>query len=172
MKSLTLAVLMALTATPHLPGQETVLPEHTQISGFSGPYLRLTDIDGELGIILGGRGGLTIGHSFVIGGYGGSRVNDENLSFTEYGGFLEYVFLPMKPVHFSVAFLVGGGYAKNNGQSDLFFSMEPEAWLMFNITRKFQVGLGPSYRWVTALDIAGVELNGLGAGLIFKLGKF
>ena len=172
MKSLTLVVLMALAAAPRLPGQETLLPEHTKTSGFSAPYLKFTDINGELGIILGGRGGLTIGHSFVIGGYGGSRVDNQSLSFTEYGGFLEYVFLPMKPVHFSVAVLMGGGYAKNNGQSDHVFLVEPEAWLMFNITRKFQVGLGPSYRWVTALDISGVDLNGLGAGLIFKLGKF
>ena len=153
--------------------QETIISEVVDVGGFGGPYVKLTQIDDEFGVMVGGRGGITFNRIFTIGGYGAGRANGNDFSFSHYGGFLEYAFLPMNAIHFSIGVLIGGGDATKNGHSGKFFTLEPEAWLLLNITQSIQLGLGGGYRWVPTVNIDDVEsLSGLSGNIIVKFGKY
>ncbi len=169
--SLILGIILLLGLPTY--AQETIMSEVMDIGGFGGPYVKLTQIDDEFGVLVGGRGGITFNRTFTIGGYGAGRANGNDFSFSHYGGFLEYAFLPMNAVHFSIGVLIGGGDATKSGSSGKFFTLEPEAWLLLNITQSIQLGLGGGYRWVPSVDIGDVEsLSGLSGNIIVKFGKY
>ena len=169
------SLIMCLILLFGLPvyAQETILSEVMDVGGFGGPYVKLTQIDDEFGVLVGGRGGITFNRTFTIGGYGAGRANGNDFSFSHYGGFLEYAFMPMNAIHFSIGLLIGGGDATKKGHSGKFFTLEPEAWLLLNITQSIQLGLGGGYRWVPTVDIDDVEsLSGLSGNIIVKFGKY
>lgn len=151
---------------------EAVFSGDLQISSFGAPHVKFTQINEDFTLLVGGRGGLIINHVFAIGGYVSARVGEQDVPFTHYGGLLEYIIMPMKPIHFSVTALIGAGNANTNGESDHFFFVEPEGWLMVNLTKTIQTGIGASYRYVSGFDIAGVELSGFSANLVVKFVTF
>lgn len=170
-----ISAIMGIILLLGLPiyAQETILSEVVEVGGFGGPYVKLTQIDDEFGVLVGGRGGITFNRVFTIGGYGAGRANGNDFSFSHYGGFLEYAFNPMNAVHFSIGVLIGGGDATRRGNSGKFFTLEPEAWVLLNITQSVQLGLGGGYRWVPTVNITGVEkLSGLSGNIIVKFGKY
>ena len=106
--------------------QEETLIGNGEIThgGFGGPVIKYTQIKGEPALLIGGRGGWIINHSFVIGGGGYGLVSDieaDNfLTFAPlepipylnfgYGGLeLEYIIQSDKLMHFTVYTLIGAG---------------------------------------------------------------
>lgn len=94
------------------------------LSGYGAPVYKMTKIGNKVGHLAGGRGGLIINDSFVVGGGGYGLANPNkrdkisgkdytgeypNLNMG-YGGMLyEYHFAPKSLIHFSVGTLIGAG---------------------------------------------------------------
>ena len=151
-----------------LHAQETLLTEFERTGWSLSPFLKFTEMDGESGVMMGGRLGLIYNGQITLGAYGGTRVDAGDVYLSQYGGFLEVDLRPTRLVHFSVGTLVGAGDAAG----DSFFLIEPEVWMLLNLTRGTQIGVGASYRSVSTYDVPEGDLNGVGIGLIFKLGSF
>lgn len=99
--------------------------------GYGAPELKVGPVNGETGLLLGGRGGWIINHRLVIGGGGYGLTT--NITFQEdpadkpssiidpdsvrtiktdmgYGGLLlEYIAFPKKAIHLSFPVLIGAG---------------------------------------------------------------
>lgn len=183
MKRTAIVILMILTAFS-LYGQEseTLISGHIESSGFGGPVVKFTRIDGDFAVLVGGRGGWIINHSFSIGIGGYGLVNDihpgGDIPLSQriqmgYGGLiLEGIIASNKLVHLTVGTLIGAGgvahgyqwfddwdcwYDDDWGYSyhrnpDVFFVLEPEINLMLNVARFFRIGIGASYRYATETD--------------------
>jgi hypothetical protein len=189
-------VFLALVE-PTLADHETLIRGPVESGGFGAPVVKFSAIGDDFAVFIGGRGGWIINHAFTIGGGGFGLVNeiesdyyietygDHNIvQHMGYGGLiLEYVHLSRKLVHPSLAVLVGGGgfgyhyrdWLYEGDRTDAFFVLEPELNLMLNVSEHFRVGLGASYRWVTGVDLAGVEnsdLSKFSGNLTLKFGRF
>ena len=111
-----------------LAQEKTLVNPETEITsgGFGGPVLKYTTLNNHGGLLVGGRGGWIINHSFILGGgfYGlatevpvdvlisGDIIlkNADNLNMY-YGGLeFEYVVAPLQLVHLSFYSLLGMGY--------------------------------------------------------------
>jgi hypothetical protein len=180
--------------------QEETLIGNGEVShgGFGGPVIKFTQIKGEPGVLVGGRGGWIINHSFVIGGGGYGLVNKINannyflglkpyLNFGYGGVELEYIMHSDKLLHFTVCTLIGGGavsYRENlwddswddwNFPNDAFFVFEPAANVELNIISFFRINAGVSYRFISGADFDDLkdkDLAGVSAVLTLKFGKF
>jgi hypothetical protein len=194
LKIITLFVLLSFLHTPLFAQEETLLKGKIESGGFGGPILKVTELNGDLGLLVGGKGGWIINHTFVIGGGGYGLVTNiaaNDVNFIEkaflnlgYGGVvLELVPESNKLIHFSFSTLIGAGgvnyrdrnFSINFRQWDTFFVAEPEVNLMLNVTKHFRVGLGASYRYIDGVDLNGLrdsDLSGASASMIFKFGKF
>jgi hypothetical protein len=163
---------------------------------FGGPIIKVTKINGEAGLMVGGRGGIIFDNTLSIGGGGYGltsnhtilkTINSADETYTVdfgYGGLiLEYVNNPYKLVHFSVRTLIGGGSlstTKNDYlwgdknyvyQSSSVFVFEPGIDLELNMHKYFKVTAGLSYRLVSGgnLDlIKNSDMSGFSGDLMFK----
>lgn len=168
--------------------------------GFGAPVVKFTEINGEFGVLVGGRGGWIINHTFVIGGGGYGLVNNidvNSLLFKNrinlgYGGFeMEYIINSDEVIHFTIQALLGGGgvtYTRWNNDDDewwdwdshefptySFFIAEPGVNLIVNIAPFFRLGFGGSYRFVSGIDskhISNSDIAGFSGVLTFKFGSF
>ena len=201
MKTLSLSIILLIFFSCQLFAQEETLVGNGEITngGFGGPVVKYTQINGEPAVLVGGRGGWIINHTFVIGGGGYGLVNDINannivfgvkpyINFG-YGGFeMEYIVHSDQLTHFSVYSLVGGGAVtyrsnlwdnwedwSNQFGSDAFFIFEPAANVELNIVSFFRINAGVSYRFISGLnfdDLKNSDFAGPSAILTFKFGKF
>jgi len=177
--------------------EETLLgDEEVSHGGFGGPVVKFTTIKDKFGVLVGGRGGWIINHSFVIGGGGYGLVNEIEgtryfsgermlLNFG-YGGFeMEYIMNWDKIAHGSVYLMIGGGGVNqrrswddwdwDDKETDAFFVLEPAVNLEVNMTSFFRLGVGASYRFVSGINENNLEDNdfsGPSATLTLKFGKF
>lgn len=143
-------------------------------SGYGGPQVKLTSINGEFGVLVGGRGALTINRTFSLGlaGYGlvtQQRVNytdmfntelNNNLNFVYGGSYFEYIYHPLEYIHFAGNILFGFGVANysdrntwgnqnHNSDSDpnkVYIVIEPTLAIELNVTRFFRISAEASYR--------------------------
>ncbi|HSR18815.1 MAG TPA: hypothetical protein VLM39_12055 [Ignavibacteriaceae bacterium] len=181
--------------------QEETLIGNGEVSngGFGGPVVKFTQIKGEPAVLVGGRGGWIINHSFVIGGGGYGLANDIEADIPiygmysqpfinfGYGGFeMEYIINSDKIIHFSVATLIGGGgvsYRNDlwndhedwDSPHDEFFVLEPSANIELNIISFFRINAGVSYRFISGTnldDLKNSDLAGPAASLTLKFGSF
>jgi hypothetical protein len=180
--------------------EETLLGDGEIVhGGFGGPVVKFTSINGQMAVLVGGRGGWIINHSLVIGGGGYGLANEvkgnENYFNSKYllnfgyGGFeLEYIIEPNKAVHGSIYLLLGGGAINQRNpidnnwndlswdeKSDVFFVAEPAANVELNIIRFMRIDLGVGYRFISGVDkynVTDANLSGVSAVLTFKFGKF
>jgi hypothetical protein len=171
----------------------TLISDETEIGGFIAPVTRFMEVRDEFGLLVGGRIGAVINHTWCIGlgGYGvGVDPTPEDLEGLEdltmaYGGlFLEYVLKPHSVVHICVPILVGGGQIQFEGDyvdpesgddSEAIFVVEPEVNLEFNITRNLRLNLGAGYRHVSRTDLVDFsdeDLSGVNGAITFKIGSF
>ncbi len=129
MNSLIKFLIIFLLVSRSVTAQEETLLGTGEISngGFGGPVIKYTQINGESGLLVGGRGGWIINHTFVLGGGGYGLVTDLKtasppstlilpLYYTDiyinfgYGGIeLEYIIQSDQLLHFSVYTLIGAG---------------------------------------------------------------
>jgi hypothetical protein len=189
-------LLVVLLASPVFAQEVTLLGGDLTHGGFGGPVLKVTQLNGELGLVTGGRGAWIINHLITVGGGGYTLLNDievtgvtggpANLRF-EYGGFeMGFISASDKLLHFSVNSLIGTGRIgyrwDEDGEdwdasaNDQFFIVEPSANLIVNLASFWRIGIGTSYRYVTGVDdfgdITDADLSGLSAVLTLKFGKF
>lgn len=189
-------VLLCVAAANASAEDETLVQGPIESGGFGGPVVKFSAIQDDFALFIGGRGGWIINHTFTVGGGGYGLVNeieseywahegyDDVVIHMGYGGLiLEYVHMPRKLIHLSVAALVGGGgfgfhervWRYDWDESDAFFVTEPEVNLMLNVTEHFRIGLGASYRYVTGVNLEGIEdsdLSGFCGNLTLKFGRF
>lgn len=193
MRTLIVAVLL-LTASSLTFGQaEHLLEGEIESGGFGGPVLKVSSLGGATGVLVGGRGGWIINHTFILGGGGYGLANyvraanpgpngEPYINFG-YGGLeLEYVHNWQKLLHYSLGLLVGGGGVGwrgeyNSGEVDMrgFFVMEPWAEAHVNIVEFFRISGGISYRWVTGADspvASDGKLSGVAGVLTLRFGSF
>ena len=129
MKNLTILLLLTFITLPlQAQEQETLFSSPVDHGGFGGPLLKVSQIAGETGLLVGGYGGWLIDHRLMIGagGYGlvsnirADAAAEEAYSphgeklYVEfgYGGImLEYIIAPSKLLHLNVQTLIGGGSA-------------------------------------------------------------
>jgi hypothetical protein len=186
-----LVLWLAVIALPlSAQDEETLLTGEITHGGFGGPVVKFTRLDGEFGLLLGGRGGWIINHSFSIGGGGyglvtsipgpaGTGEMTEPLLTVGYGGFeMEYVRHSGRLIHSSLSLLIGGGGAgyhekaeedwdfqndvKGNPTWDSFFIAEPGIGLELNVASFFRINAGASYRFVSGVDKNGLTNGDIG----------
>ena len=194
MKKIAFFLLLAFTL-PAFAQEETLITGEIESGGFGGPVLKITNINGENAVMVGGRGGWIINHTFVLGGGGYGLVTNVHAKTTDsihqyiqlgYGG-LDMEFIPASNdlLHLSVGLLVGGGgvgYKPNdkNGfnsmqNNDTFFVLEPSVNINLNVTHYFRIAAGATYRYVSGLKSTistNTDLSGPSAILTLKFGKF
>jgi hypothetical protein len=193
-----LSILLLFICTQSF-GQEQTLVGSGEIShgGFGGPVFKYTQIKGEPAVLIGGRGGWIINHTFVIGGGGYGLVNQIEADYLinnkhpfinfGYGGLeLEYIIQSDQVVHFSVYTLIGAGgimYKENhwddwsdwNSGNDEFFVFEPAVNVEINIISFFRINAGVTYRFISGLyysELENSDLAGFSGALTLKFGSF
>jgi hypothetical protein len=195
MKTSILALLFCLVTLPLIAQEETLVSGEIESGGFGGPVVKFGSINGEAGILVGGRGGWIINHTFILGGGGYGLTNDvkakvlgpsgERYLNFGYGGFeIEYIAASDKLLHFSVMTLIGGGgvgwkdesiRSGMNSDSDTFFVLEPAAQVNLNVTKYFRISAGVSYRYITGVNspaTTNANLSGPMGVLTFRFGNF
>jgi hypothetical protein len=199
MKTLAQLTVLSLFLCFQLFAQEQTLVGNGEISngGFGGPVIKYTQIKNEPAVLVGGRGGWIINHTFVIGGGGYGLANQiEADYFTNYnqpyidfgyGGLeLEYIIQSDQLVHFSVYTLIGAGgvHFRDNSyddwddwhsDSDEFFVLEPALNVEVNITSFFRINAGANYRYISGLNYNNLnneDFAGFSGVLTLKFGSF
>ena len=182
-------IAVALLSVPvRAAAQEasTLLGSDIRHGGFGGPVVKFTEIDGEFGVLVGGRGGWIINDSFVIGAGGYGLANQDHFDeyidgqgdqeglVMGYGGLeLEYINRPLQVAHVSLSVLVGAGGA----------AWDPLGWGpdwdedidAFFVTKHLRIGFGASYRFVGDVELPGLDnedISGPAGVVTLKLGGF
>lgn len=114
------------------------------------------------------------------------------ITFGYGGAIFEYYIQPNSVVHSSVSLLIGGGGVlyRQSGAGDYFnaswgdpyrsstntvFVLEPGVSAELNVASYCKIGVNASYRYVSGVDITGLQnsdLSNFSAGIAFKFGKF
>ncbi len=182
---------------PVFAQEQTLISGDFESGGFGGPGIKFTQMNGELGILVGGRGGWIINHTIVLGGGGYGLVNEivskEILPDTTlnldmgYGGFeIGYIHTSDKLLHYAIQILIGAGevshtdgkryYGLNyNEGSDTFFIIEPSIDFVLNVTPNFRLAAGASYRYISGVSLSEItnsDLSGPSAQITLKFGSF
>lgn len=197
MKKLTIFIILVLGATL-VSAQEkdevqTLISGEMESGGFGGPVVKFGEfMDGDFGVMVGGRGGWIINHAFTIGGGGYGLANDIQVDSSRYLNFgyggveLGYIVASRKLIHFSFSTLIGAGgvgYRSSISDDDFnedtngksVFVIEPTLNIMLNVTNYFRIGLGASYRYIDGLEpntLSNGDISGPSATLSFKFGSF
>lgn len=181
------------------PPKTLIDVKDADFSGYGGVYTKYARIGEANGCLVGGRGGLIINDSFVIGLAGMGLVyptEREKISGKDYTGtldrtdfgygglLLEYYFNPKEIVVFSAGSLIGGGalsFHEKNGDSDNedngdnFFIVEPELNVFVNVTRFCRIGIGVSYRFTAGIrtdEFSDKDFRGPSAAIMANFGWF
>lgn len=173
--------------------EETLIGGAIESGGFGGPVVKIGRVKGETALLVGGRGGWIINHTFVLGGGGYGLVNDIRMKETlgktyylalGYGGLeLEYVANSDRLIHYTFRTLIGAGGvnlrtgsgAMGDVDSDPFFIVEPAADVVLNVATNFRLALGVSYRYVRGVNFEGLrnsDVAGPSGMLTLQFGTF
>lgn len=190
-------ILVALLAVPVAASAQrtqTLISGDIESGGFGGPVLKATRINGTDALLVGGRGGWIINHTFVLGGGGyglTTHVDSDTLGDGTvrrldlgYGGVeLEYLADSFRLIHWSASLLLGAGAVSfrdtvgnlvpENG--DAFFVAEPGAYAVLNVTEFFRIAAGASYRFTTGVALerlAAEDVDGASIVVMAKFGSF
>jgi hypothetical protein len=173
----------------------------TTVGGYAAAPAKFTSIDGNLGVLTGGYGGVLLNHKIMLGVGAYSLVNNIGLPPVNptinkeylnlwYTGFVaEYTHNSDKLIHWTAGTLLGGGGVsrrdtrrrnddfdqRNNYDGSGFFVAEPFANLELNITRFLRLDVGASYRYVQGSSTQGItdgKLSNPSVHVSIKAGKF
>jgi hypothetical protein len=193
MKPLALGAALLIIAFPLFAQEETLIKGRIESGGFGGPVVKFGMINGETGILVGGRGGWIINHTFIVGGGGYGLANNvraktlgpngERYINFGYGGLeLEYIPQSDKLVHLSFMVLIGAGgvgwrdeESGNNSADDAVFVVEPAVHATLNVTEVFRISAGASLRLINGVNYSvtsNASLSGPSVFLTFRFGKF
>ena len=184
-KILTLAFL-ALSVFGFSQEIKTVFKSDTNTyGGYGGPLIKMSHINNDWGLIIGGKGGVVINRKLAFGGIGealitnndffGDNLNGDehsplNLTYAAGGVFLEYIFNLESPVHISIPInLMAGGIAITDNtcisenkcdmevESSGSFIIEPGINLEFNLSKHFISAINISYRQVFGSSLVNLK---------------
>lgn len=192
-----LLCLPCLAVRPAAGAEETLLKGEVDHGGFGGPVAQWTLIDRDSALLVGGRGGWIIDHTFILGGAGHGLVTRpthqtslgrRRMEFGYGGVELGLVLLSERLVHIYLHALVGGGqvglrdesmHDRDNdpmdGLHDAVFAGDAGIDAEMNVTSWFRVTLGAGYRLIrdTELEtVTNADLSGPQASLMLKFGSF
>lgn len=159
-----------------------------RISGFGGPFMNFSLIDGKFAHLMGGGGGILI-NDFFFGGYGIGLTNSigygnssDELGFGHGGFWLGYNFISKKLIHPSFHVQLGWGNITQRmpsggpvSKGDNIFVIIPTLELEVNITKYFKISAGGNYRFIAFVDdenYTETDFISPGAFLGFKFGWF
>lgn len=168
--------------------QETLFSNVTDISGFGGPFIEVSSINGQVGGDVGGGGALIL-DNFFIGGYGQGTDHanveldniDWKINFNHGGLWFGYVHKDYKLIHLFSTLRLGWGKVKLSAedlenQEDRIFSVIPELGIEVNLTSFFRLGVTGGYRMVSGVTtIDGIDNNDINSFvgiLTFRFGGF
>src|SRR5262245_6250632 len=99
--------------------EQTLINGNVAVRAFGEPVAKYAWINEQSSLLTGGRGGVILNRSWIIGGAGYGLVNDVHgtpnglngleLRFGYGGGTVEYVLMPDAVAHLSISGLVGAG---------------------------------------------------------------
>lgn len=163
--------------------------EITRISGFGGPEMSFSYMNGQFAHFTGGGGGVIL-NNFYFGGYGTSIANTSEytnnyetqiIRYGHGGLWFGYEFIYRNMIHPVVTIKTGWGSAevKNGYQHEYentIFVVTPMVAMEVNITRYFKIRLGAEYQLVAGInqtsDFSNQDFSALGANLSFLFGWF
>lgn len=183
---------------------KSLISKDNEMAGFGGTDVKMSDIKDDRTLLLGMYGGMIINRNYLlgIGAYGMASSNDfrgthpggtELKKLNLHGGYggviVGATLFTREIVHLSFPVLFGGGsidvvdskFVDNFTNVDVtveksaFFVIEPHAQIEINITKKFRIAGGISYRYVTASGFQNLEdsdLSGLAGNLSFRFGRY
>lgn len=181
------------------PPKTLIDTKNADFSGYGGVYTKYAKIGDANSCLVGGRGGLIINDSFVMGLAGMGLVyptERDKISGKEYTGsldrvdfgygglLLEYYFHPKELIVFSAGTLIGGGAlsfheknsdSDNEDNGDNFFIVEPELNVFVNVTRFCRIGIGVSYRFTAGIradEFSDKDFRGASAAVMANFGWF
>jgi hypothetical protein len=162
--------------------------EEIHVSGFGGPIMNFSMLDGKFAHMMGGGGGVLI-NNFFFGGYGVGLTNSidyqgtyNELGFGHGGFWLGYNFMARKVIHPSLHLQIGWGKISEKlptggpafGEDNIFVTI-PTLELEMNITKYFKISAGANYRFVFFVDeedFTESDFMSPGVFLGFKFGWF
>jgi len=168
---------------------QTLFSGSSRISGFGGPLMSFTTVNGQFAHMMGGGGGVLLG-DFFFGGYGEGLTTSiplgiYRLDFGHGGFWTGYSFMAKKAFHPAISSQIGWGgvsereYNYPSPTSDNVFVFNPAVELEMNFAKFFRLGVGVHYRLVTGVNselhsssLTNSDLSGPGALLTFKFGWF
>ena len=183
-----ISLLFGLNAQEDTEIQTLFGGEKITISGFGGPFMNFSTLDGKYAHLMGGGGGILI-NDFYFGGYGVGLTNSIKFQDTEYelgfahGGFwLGYNLLSRKLIHPCIHVQLGWGKISQRlpsggpvSKGDNIFVVIPTIELETNITKYFKISAGGNYRFVAFVDdenYSESDFMSPGVFLAFKFGWF
>jgi hypothetical protein len=152
--------------------------------GYGGPVVKFMSLAGDLGVLVGGRGGWIINHTIAIGGGGYGLTSDIKVDGNDlkldYGGFeFEYIWRSDSVVHFTIHTGIGRGKVEIIDpvfNSDKFFYIEPTFNGEVNILKFFRINAGVGYFWVDNIQgmpgLSSSDVRGITGTIVFKIGWF
>ncbi|MFT6335444.1 MAG: hypothetical protein ACI86M_000915 [Saprospiraceae bacterium] len=192
MKKLLLLAIFSTISLFTFAQQETIFNKANNISGWGGPMLEISSINGETVVDVGGGGALII-DNFFFGGYGLGTdapnvtfdMETYDVDFSHGGLWLGYTAMPNKVVHIYSSLRFGwGDVTLRDGDGDKEFSdnmtvISPEVGVELNITSWFRLDLTGGYRFVNGVDALPL-MSGLNddsftspfAAITFRFGGF
>ncbi len=184
------ALLVPAIAQEKNTSEETIFGKSnkTVIGGYGAPDILFTQMKGnEFGVLMGGRGGVIINHSFVIGGGGYGLVTNHTVEYRlgnnlavntrlmlGYGGFhFAYIFAPKSVFHLTFSMLIGGGgagtvrqlrheediedWGDNIIETSGLFVFQPAFGAELNMTKFMRIELTAGYRLISGTDLLKVS---------------
>ena len=166
---------------------KSLLSKKNDLNAFGAADLKVGDLKGERGLLVGAYGGFIINRRYLFGVAGYGLVT--NVAFegtvpgqTEakqlnlhggYGGVLiGGTIAPRELIHISIPIILGAGslevvdkdfFINNPADSEftventVFFVAEPGIEVEFNITKYFRLGAGMTYRYVSGTELENVQ---------------
>lgn len=166
---------------------KSLLSKKNDLNAFGAADLKVGDLNGERGLLVGAYGGFIINRRYLFGvaGYGlVTNVEFEGIvpGQTEpkklnlhggYGGvIIGGTIAPKELIHISFPIVLGAGslevvdkdfFINNPADSEftventVFFVAEPGIEVEFNITKYFRLGAGVTYRYVSGTELENVK---------------
>lgn len=146
MKKLTLIMIFLIcSASAYSQEMETLFGKDVKHGYYGALDMKFADVNNDLGVLVGGRGGWIINSTISIGlgGYGlatqrrydyeklnpANIYNDDAVFNAGWGGlFLEYTYNSDKLFHFTANTLIGGGYALMREYSGVYKFGNDDEW--------------------------------------------
>ena len=166
---------------------KSLLSKKNDLNAFGALDLKIGDLKGERGMLVGAYGGFIINRRYLFGvaGYGlvtaiefdglvPGQTEPKQLNLHGgYGGILiGGTIAPKELIHISIPIVLGAGtmevvdkdfFVNNPADSEftiensVFFVAEPGIEVEFNITKYFRLGAGMTYRYISGTELENVK---------------